>query len=60
MQADVIHIMQNGRIIESGSHEELLNGAWSLQRGMGKQEKREPGLNNPFMNLHLAEQWQTI
>jgi ATP-binding cassette subfamily B protein len=24
MQADVIHVMERGRVIESGSHEELL------------------------------------
>jgi len=46
LQADIIHVMENGGIIESGSHEELLaakgryESSWSRQmRQKGKEER---------------------
>jgi len=42
MQADIIHLMDEGRIIESGSHDELmaLNGryaeSWNQQMRLGE------------------------
>ena len=42
MQADIIHVMDRGRVIESGSHEELLNSggryaaSWMRQMSGGK------------------------
>jgi ATP-binding cassette subfamily B protein len=41
MQADVIHVMDRGKIIESGTHEELVKsggryaGSWRTQVGGG-------------------------
>jgi ATP-binding cassette subfamily B protein len=47
MQADIIHVMEGGRIVESGSHEELVDrgglyaGSWREQM---RQSGREPTL----------------
>jgi ATP-binding cassette, subfamily B, bacterial len=43
MQADVIHIMQNGRIIESGSHEELLKQQGRYSEAWESRRRENPG-----------------
>jgi ATP-binding cassette subfamily B protein len=50
MQADIIHVMQGGRIVESGSHDELLNhGGPYREAWEGKKQKWE---NNDILNVH--------
>ena len=41
MRADIIHVMQNGQIVESGSHEELLDREGEYARSW-KRQVREP------------------
>jgi len=41
MRADIIHVMQNGKIVESGSHEELLDREGEYARSW-KRQVREP------------------
>ncbi len=53
MRADIIHVIDDGRIIESGSHRELmeLNGfyaeSWKSQMKAAEQEYREIGRGDP-------------
>ncbi len=43
MQADVIHIMQHGHIIESGSHEELLKQHGRYSEAWESRRREKPG-----------------
>ena len=51
MQADVIHVMEKGRVIESGTHEELLAAdgryAASWKRQMSGRSKYIPTISDP-------------
>lgn len=43
MQADVIHLMVDGRVIESGNHAELLASGGRYAQSWRQQQMREAG-----------------
>ena len=49
MQADIIHVMDRGRVIESGSHEELLaaGGRYALSWTQQMRGSVSPSISEP-------------
>jgi ABC-type multidrug transport system fused ATPase/permease subunit len=43
MRADIIHVMADGRVAESGSHQELLDRGGLYARSWAAQLKGSPG-----------------
>jgi len=62
MHADVIHVLERGKIIESGKHEELLDikglyyAMWRQQIGERKHELLTPGNGKPLEASEASEE----
>ena len=44
MRADVVHVMNDGRIVESGDHEQLLHRGGLYSKSWEEQVQRQPAL----------------
>ena len=55
MQADIIHVLENGRVIESGSHTELLELGGRYALSWNEQMSRAKGGAHEAENDRSAE-----
>ena len=54
MHADVIHVMESGRIVESGTHEEFTCTEWSVLRIVEAADERQGSMERLLWKQHAG------